>query len=94
MANKSKEAERQNKALQDIISGREHEKDYIQVGYTPEAEEAVSKLVLPNCCGFSIIPIRANWFPVGKSGLVISLFSILEYTRTLFAPSSLYMSAP
>ena len=39
MANKSKEAERQNKALQDIISGREHEKDYIQVGYegkTPE----------------------------------------------------------
>ena len=39
MANKSKEAERQNKALQDIISGREHEKDYIQVGYPPEAEE-------------------------------------------------------
>ena len=31
MANKSKEAERQNKALQDIISGREHEKEYFQM---------------------------------------------------------------
>ena len=27
-----------------------------------------------------MIPIRANWLPVGKSGLVTSLFSILEYT--------------
>ena len=38
MANKSKEAERQNKALQDIISGREHEKEYVQVGYEGKQE--------------------------------------------------------
>ena len=39
MANKSKEAARQNKALQDIMDGRVYEKDYVQVGYegkTPE----------------------------------------------------------
>ena len=43
MANKSKEAERQNKALQDIISGREHEKDYIQVGYEGKQEDLGGK---------------------------------------------------
>ena len=43
MANKSKEAERQNKALQDIISGREHEKDYVQVGYEGKQENLGGK---------------------------------------------------
>ena len=33
MANYSKDMERQNKALKDLLSGREHEKDYVQVGY-------------------------------------------------------------
>ena len=38
MANRSKEAERQNKALKDLISGREYEKDYVQVGYQGKVE--------------------------------------------------------
>ena len=33
MANYSKDMERQNKALKDLLSGREHEKDYTLVGY-------------------------------------------------------------
>jgi len=33
MANKSKEMERQNKALKDLMSGKEHTKEYVQVGY-------------------------------------------------------------
>ena len=43
MANKSKAAERQNKALQDIISGREHEKDYTLVGYQGKQEDLGGK---------------------------------------------------
>ena len=33
MANDSKDMERQNKALKDLLSGKEYEKDYVQVGY-------------------------------------------------------------
>ena len=33
MANYSKDMERQNKALKDLLSGKEYEKDYVQVGY-------------------------------------------------------------
>jgi len=39
MANYSKEAERQNKALKDLMSGKEYEKDYVQVGYEGEKQE-------------------------------------------------------
>ena len=39
MANKSKEAERQNKALQSILEGKPVEKDYVQVGYEGKAPE-------------------------------------------------------
>ena len=39
MANKSKEAERQNKALQDIMDGKEYVKDYVQVGYEGKGPE-------------------------------------------------------
>ena len=38
MANRSKEAERQNKALKDLMSGKEHQKEYIQVGYEGKQE--------------------------------------------------------
>ena len=38
MANYSKEMERQNKALKDLLSGKDHEKDYIQVGYEGKKE--------------------------------------------------------
>ena len=39
MAGYSKESDRQNKALSDLMSGKKYEKDYVQVGYegkTPE----------------------------------------------------------
>ena len=39
MANYSKEAERQNKALKDILEGKPAEKDYVQVGYEGKAPE-------------------------------------------------------
>ena len=38
MANYSKEAERQNKALKDLLGGKEYEKDYVQVGYEGKQE--------------------------------------------------------
>ena len=38
MAGYSKDAERQNKALKDLISGKEHEKKYTQVGYEGKQE--------------------------------------------------------
>ena len=38
MANYSKEMERQNKALKDLLSGKDHEKDYVQVGYEGKKE--------------------------------------------------------
>ena len=38
MANYSKDMERQNKALKDLMSGKEYEKDYVQVGYEGKQE--------------------------------------------------------
>ena len=38
MANYSKDSERQNKALKDLMSGKEYEKDYTQVGYEGKKE--------------------------------------------------------
>ena len=43
MANYSKEAERQNKALKDLMSGKEHEKEYVQVGYEGKQEDLGGK---------------------------------------------------
>tara|TARA_B100000214_G_scaffold252180_1_gene185429 strand:- start:69 stop:635 length:567 start_codon:yes stop_codon:yes gene_type:complete len=43
MANYSKESERQNKALKDLMSGKEHEKDYVQVGYEGKQENLGGK---------------------------------------------------
>ena len=43
MANKSKEAERQNKALKDLMSGKNYEKDYVQVGYEGKQEDLGGK---------------------------------------------------
>ena len=39
MAGYSKDAERQNKALKDLMSGKDYEKDYIQVGYQGKTAE-------------------------------------------------------
>jgi len=43
MANKSKEAERQNKGLQNILEGKPVEKDYVQVGYEGKQEDLGGK---------------------------------------------------
>lgn len=43
MANYSKESKRQNDVLQDLISGKEHHKNYIQVGYMPTTENLNGK---------------------------------------------------
>jgi len=38
MAGYSKESERQNKALKELMSGKDYEKDYVQVGYEGKQE--------------------------------------------------------
>ena len=43
MAGYSKEAERQNKALKDLMSGKEHTKEYVQVGYEGKQEDLGGK---------------------------------------------------
>ena len=43
MAGYSKESERQNKALKDLMSGKEHTKDYVQVGYEGKQEDLGGK---------------------------------------------------
>ena len=43
MAGYSKEAERQNKALKDLMSGKEHTKEYVQVGYEGKKEDLGGK---------------------------------------------------
>ena len=39
MANYSKEAKRQNEALKDLLAGKEHVKNYVQVGYEGKGPE-------------------------------------------------------
>ena len=43
MANYSKDMERQNKALKDLMSGKEYEKDYVQVGYEGKKDDQGGK---------------------------------------------------
>jgi len=43
MPNYSKEQDRQNKALEDLMAGREHTKDYVQVGYEGKSEDLGGK---------------------------------------------------
>ena len=43
MAGYSKETERQNKALKDLMSGKEHTKEYVQVGYEGKQENLGGK---------------------------------------------------
>ena len=43
MANYSKDMERQNKALKDLMSGKEYEKDYTLVGYQGKQENLGGK---------------------------------------------------
>ena len=43
MAGYSKDAKRQNKALKDLMSGNEYEKDYVQVGYEGKQKDLGGK---------------------------------------------------
>ena len=43
MAGYSKESERQNKALKDLMQGKEYEKEYVQVGYEGKQEDLGGK---------------------------------------------------
>ena len=43
MAGYSKDQERQNKALKDLMSGKEYEKEYVQVGYEGKQENLGGK---------------------------------------------------
>jgi len=61
MANYSKEAERQNKALKDIISGREHEKEYVQVGYEGKQEDLGGKTRKSELTDI-MAKVRMPWF--------------------------------
>ena len=44
MAGYSKEAERQNEVLKDLMAGREHEKSYVQIGYEGKSEPQGDKI--------------------------------------------------
>ena len=61
MANRSKEAERQNKALKDLISGKEYEKDYVQVGYQGKEENLGGK-TRESELSKTMQSIRMPWF--------------------------------
>ena len=61
MANYSKESERQNKALKDLMSGKEYEKDYAQVGYEGKQENLGGK-TRESELSKTMQSIRMPWF--------------------------------
>ena len=62
MANKSKDMERQNKALQDIMDGKEHVKDYVQVGYEGKKEENLGGKTRKSELTDIMSKVRMPWF--------------------------------
>ena len=62
MANYSKEAKRQNKALQDILSGKEHEKDYVQIGYEGKKKENLGGKTRESELSKTMQSVRMPWF--------------------------------
>ena len=62
MANKSKDMERQNKALQDIMDGKEHVKDYVQVGYEGKKEENLGGKTRKSELTDIMASVRMPWF--------------------------------
>ena len=67
MANYSKEAERQNKALKDLMSGKTYEKDYVQVGYEGKVDNLSKPLP---CNSFSL---RSTCFKPAKPFIALSV---------------------
>ena len=62
MANYSKESERQNKALKDLMSEKEHTKDYVQVGY--EGKENKGGETRQSELTDTMASVRIPWFPL------------------------------
>ena len=62
MANYSKEAERQNKALKDILEGKPSEKDYVQVGYEGKKEENLGGKTRKSELTDIMAEVRMPWF--------------------------------
>ena len=62
MANYSKEQERQNKALKDLMRGKEYEKDYVQVGYQGEQEKNLGGKTRESELSKTMQSIRMPWF--------------------------------
>jgi ribosomal protein L37AE/L43A len=61
MANYSKESERQNKALKDLMSGKEHTKEYVQVGYEGKQENLGGKTRKSELTD-TMASVRMPWF--------------------------------
>jgi len=62
MAGYSKDQERQNKALKDLISGKEHEKSYIQVGYEGKKDKGQGGKTRKTELTDIMSEIRMPWF--------------------------------
>jgi len=62
MANRSKEAERQNKALQNILEGKPVEKDYVQVGYEGKQPENLGGKTRKSELTDIMAEVRMPWF--------------------------------
>jgi ribosomal protein L37AE/L43A len=61
MAGYSKDTERQNKALKDLMSGKDYEKDYVQVGYEGKQEDLGGK-TRESELSKTMQSIRMPWF--------------------------------
>jgi ribosomal protein L37AE/L43A len=62
MANYSKEAERQNKALKNLMQGKEYEKDYVQVGYEGSKQENLGGKTRESELSKTMQAARMPWF--------------------------------
>ena len=62
MANYSKDMERQNKALKDLMSGKEHIKDYVQVGYEGKKPENLGGKTREGKMTSIMQDVRMPWF--------------------------------
>ena len=62
MANKSKDMERQNKALADLMSGKEYEKDYTLVGYEGPKKESKDGKTIEGKMTSIMKDVRMPWF--------------------------------
>ena len=61
MAGYSKDQERQNKALKDLMSGKEYEKEYVQVGYEGKQENLGGKTRKSELTDI-MASVRMPWF--------------------------------